>query len=86
MLRKKKKTIWENPDYMKIRTLNQMFEINESQRRLKLIDGGEYQKQYNDIAKKVEEIEITYNTYKAFDEIMGHPLQTIDDMMEIFHD
>lgn len=71
---------------MKIRTLNQMFEINESQRRLKLIDGGEYQKQYNDIAKKVEEIEITYNTYTVFDEIMGHPLQTIDDMMEIFHE
>lgn len=83
MLGKKKKTIWENPDYMKIRTLNQMFEINESQRRLKLIDGGEYQKQYNDIAKRVEEMEIAHN---AFNEMMGHPLQKIDDMMEIFHD
>jgi len=79
MLGKKKKPIWENPDYMKIRTLNQMFEINESQRRLKLIDGGEYQKQYNDIAKRVEEMEIAHN---AFNEMMGHPLEKLEEMFK----
>lgn len=68
---------WENDAYMRIRTLDQMNELNESQRRLKLVDGGEYQHQLSDIARMVEQMEANYS---IFDAQMGHPLDALEGM------
>lgn len=42
---------------MSCRTLDFMNILNESQRRLKKVDGGEYQKQLSDISAKVKSVE-----------------------------
>lgn len=79
IFKKKQKPIdryWENEDYMKIRLLDQRHELNESQKRLKLVDGGEYESTRQDIAKHIQQLESKY----AFDEMMGFPLE--DDLFK----
>ena len=75
MFRKKQKPVeryWENEDYMKIRILDQRNELNESQRRLKMVDGGEYEITRQEIARYLQQLESKY----AFDEMMGDPLES----------
>ena len=79
MFKKKESQVeryWENEDYMKIRTLNQINELNESQKRLKMVDGGEYENTRRDIARHLQQLESKY----AFDEMMGDPLEKLDGM------
>lgn len=74
---------WLDKDYMHIRTIRDMHELNESQKRLKLVDNGEYEKTKQDILAEIERTEINLN---AFDDMMGNPMEQLDGMMEIFND
>lgn len=69
---------WENEDYMKIRLLDQRHELNESQKRLKLVDGGEYESTRQDINRYLQQLESKY----AFDEMMGDPMTAIERMFK----
>lgn len=76
----KRKTEWyENEDYMKVRFLDWMHSLNESQKNLGELTNGEYTKQLKDIENEIEKMEAN-----TFDDMMGNPMQSIDDMMEIF--
>lgn len=86
MFKRKRQKIdryWEDEKYMRVRTIRDMNDLNESQKRLKLVPGGEYEKQRLDILHEIERTEIALN---AFDSMMGKPMEQIDEMMEIFHE
>lgn len=82
MFRRRKKThqYWENREYMAVRTIGQMHELNESQRRLHMIGPREYNKQVDDIEKEIEQMEANYS---IFDERMGHPMKELDRLFDI---
>ena len=75
MFKKKEKVdrYWENGDYMKIRTLDLMNNINESQKRLSFVGAREYLKQCNDIRHKIEQMEEDFQIRE-------------EEKEEIFHD
>lgn len=81
MFKKKVKTksLWESEDALNLHYLQQKNDINEYQRNLKMVDGGEYQATRQDIDRYIRQLENKY----AFDEMMGHPMEAIEGM---FHD
>lgn len=57
LFKKKKKNVFEDPEYMQIRTLMNMNEINESQKRLKVSSEAEYLSIQSHIIKEIEKKE-----------------------------
>ena len=79
MFRKKQKPIeryWEDKDYMEVRTIRDMYELNESQKRLGLVNGGEYEQFRQDILKMIQQVE----SKNAFDQMMGDPMNALEGM------
>ena len=60
IFKKKQKQIdryWENEEYMKLHYLDIKARINESQKILKLVDGGEYEQTKRDILRYLDALE-----------------------------
>ena len=60
IFKKKQKPIdryWENEEYMKLHYLDIKARINESQKNLKLVDGGEYEQTKRDILRYLDTLE-----------------------------
>lgn len=60
IFKKKQKPIdryWENEEYMKLHYLDIKARINESQKNLKVVDGGEYQQTKTDIHRYLDAFE-----------------------------
>lgn len=60
IFKKKQKPIdryWENEEYMKLHYLDIKARLNESQRILKLVDGGEYEQTKRDILRYLDNLE-----------------------------
>ena len=60
IFKKKKKPIdryWENEEYMKLHYLDIKARLNESQKILKLVDGGEYEQTKRDILRYLDTLE-----------------------------
>ncbi len=81
MFKKKVKTksLWESEEALSLHYLQQKNDINEYQRNLKMVDGGEYQATRQDIDRYIRQLESKY----AFDEMMGNPM---DQLEGIFND
>jgi hypothetical protein len=62
---------WAKGDPLKIHYLGLMYNLNDSQKRMGKIDGGEYAKTYQNINDHVQQL---WSKYK-FDEMMGFPLE-----------
>lgn len=74
--KQKPKSLWESEDALNLHYLQQKNDINEYQRNLKMVDGGEYQATRQDIDRYIRQLESKY----AFDEMMGNPLDQIEGM------
>ena len=60
IFKKKQKPIdryWENEEYMKLHYLDIKARLNESQKILKLVDGGEYEQTKRDILRYLDALE-----------------------------
>ena len=60
IFKKKQKPIdryWENEEYMKLHYLDIKARLNESQKILKLVDGGEYEQTKRDIIRYLDTLE-----------------------------
>lgn len=60
IFKKKQKPIdryWENEEYMKLHYLDIKARLNESQKILKLVDGGEYEQTKRDILRYLDTLE-----------------------------
>lgn len=81
MFKKKQKPVeryWEDKDYMEVRTIRDMYELNESQKRLGLMNGGEYELFRQDILRMIQQAE----SKQSFDEMMGDPMAALEGMFE----
>lgn len=81
MFRKKQKLVeryWEDKDYMEVRTIRDLYELNESQKRLGLVNGGEYELFHQDILRMIQQAE----SKQSFDEMMGDPMAALEGMFE----
>lgn len=81
MFKKKQKPVeryWEDKDYMEVRTIRDLYELNESQKRLGLVNGGEYELFHKDILRMIQQAE----SKQCFDEMMGDPMAALDGMFE----
>lgn len=81
MFKKKQKPVeryWEDKDYMEVRTIRDLYELNESQKRLGLVNGGEYELFHQDILRMIQQAE----SKQSFDEMMGDPMAALERMFE----
>ena len=81
MFKKKQKPVeryWEDKDYMEVRTIRDLYELNESQKRLGLVNGGEYELFRQDILRMIQQAE----SKQSFDEMMGDPMAALEGMFE----
>lgn len=76
----KKKTnnpsLWDNPEAVALHYLKMKIDLNEHQKNTKAVDNGEYYRTGSDIERYLKEIE----TRKGFDEMMGNPMEMIDNL------
>lgn len=83
MFRKRQKIDrwWVDPNKRKLHDIRQINDINESQHKLKLETEAEYIRFRRLCEKEIEQMEANLS---IFDEQMGHPMEKLDEMMEIF--
>ena len=80
--RKLMNPIYKDDKHYRIQVLMNMINLNESQKRLGYITSNEYNETVRNITEQFEVLDEEVNP--SFDEQMGHPMDMIDDMMEIF--
>lgn len=72
---------WLDPNKRKLHDIRQIHDINESQHKLKLETEAEYIRFRKLCEQSIEQMEANLS---IFDEQMGHPMEKLDEMMEIF--